>query len=333
MTLLKSSLAALLITAGSTGIALAGDWKPEKPITLIVPWGAGGATDQVTRVTAGALEGPLGQKVVVVNQPGASGSIGSKAAMDAPHDGYTWTAGAAKDLGTYAVTGKFDTKIQDWHLFLNSALVNVISVNPDSKIQDMGAFLEALKAGNGTAVGTSGVNSAGHSAMEAIVKAAGGAYKHVSYDGGAAAVLSTVSGETQATSQLITEQIEMLKGKRLRPLAVLATEAIEVPGVGTIPPITEWLPDFKPTPIYFGIFVPKGVPDDVVATLEKVWGKDIANSSDLKDYTTTKGSVMAVHSGDDAQARVWSSIQTNAWLLFDGGKGAVSPDTLGIPRP
>ena len=76
-------------------------WKPEKPITLIVPWAAGGSTDQVSRVAAAEIETALGQKVVVVNQGGASGSIGTRNALQAAPDGYTWTAGAAKDLGTY----------------------------------------------------------------------------------------------------------------------------------------------------------------------------------------------------------------------------------------
>ena len=70
-------------------------WKPEKPITLIVPWAAGGSTDQVSRITAAEIEKALGQKVVVVNQGGASGSIGTRNAMQAPPDGYTWTAGTA----------------------------------------------------------------------------------------------------------------------------------------------------------------------------------------------------------------------------------------------
>ena len=72
---------------------------------LIVPWAAGGSTDQVTRVTAGELEKALGQTIVVVNQPGASGAIGTKSALDAAKDGYTWTAGAAQDLGTYQTLG------------------------------------------------------------------------------------------------------------------------------------------------------------------------------------------------------------------------------------
>ena len=82
-------------------------WKPTKPITIIVPWGAGGSTDQITRILAGELEGKLGQKIVIVNQPGGSGSVGSKTALDAKKDGYTWTAGMIGDLGTYAIKGFF----------------------------------------------------------------------------------------------------------------------------------------------------------------------------------------------------------------------------------
>ena len=75
-------------------------WKPTKPINIIVPWAAGGATDQMIRITAADLEEALGQKIVVLNQPGTSGSIGSKNALEAPKDGYTWTSGAPKDLGS-----------------------------------------------------------------------------------------------------------------------------------------------------------------------------------------------------------------------------------------
>ena len=96
-------VAALL--AASAGTACAQNWKPTRPINLIVPWAAGGSTDQITRVTAAELEKVLGQTIVIVNQPGASGSIGTKSALDAAKDGYTWTAGAAQDLGTYQTLG------------------------------------------------------------------------------------------------------------------------------------------------------------------------------------------------------------------------------------
>jgi len=326
---LKNILTGAVTAALLAGPALA-EW-PEKPIQLIVPWGAGGATDQVTRVVAAELEGALGQSVVVVNQPGASGSLGSQAAWDAPHDGYTWTAGAAKDLGTYAVTGKMDTSIKDWDLYLNSALASVISVPANSEINNLDDFVAALKAG-GLTVGTSGVNSAGHSAIEAVSGAVGGDYVHATYDGGAAAVLSTVSGETQATTQLISEQIDMLRGGKLKPIAILSDGDADVPGVGVIPSISGALPDVPVAPIYFGIFVPGDVPGDVSSKLEKAWA-DLATSEALTEYTEGRGSLMTVHSGQEAQDKVWSSIQLNAWLLHDAGNSAKSPEDLGIPRP
>ena len=63
------------------------EWEPKKPIKLIVPWGAGGSTDRSARTTVGVIEDAWGQKVVVVNQPGASGSVGTKGCLDAPRDG------------------------------------------------------------------------------------------------------------------------------------------------------------------------------------------------------------------------------------------------------
>src|ERR687895_1549370 len=110
----------LLLLAGAllTCPAYSQNWKPSKPVTIIVPWAAGGSTDQVTRITASELEASLGQKVVIVNQPGASGSIGTKNALEAQKDGYTWAAGPAQDLGVYKVLGMLDTSIKDWHLYL-----------------------------------------------------------------------------------------------------------------------------------------------------------------------------------------------------------------------
>ena len=113
------SMAALSLAIAAP--AAAQQWKPTRPINLIVPWAAGGSTDQVTRVTAAEMEKALGQTVVIINQPGASGSIGTRSALDAAKDGYTWTAGAAQDLGSYETLGSLKTRITDWHLFLSVA--------------------------------------------------------------------------------------------------------------------------------------------------------------------------------------------------------------------
>jgi len=81
--------AVALATFAFAGGAAAQDWQPSGPINIIVPWGAGGSTDQVTRVTAPIIADALGVNVVIVNQPGASGSIGTQAVLDGPRDGMT----------------------------------------------------------------------------------------------------------------------------------------------------------------------------------------------------------------------------------------------------
>jgi tripartite-type tricarboxylate transporter receptor subunit TctC len=322
-------LAAMLVT----GPALA-DWKPNKPVTIIVPWAAGGSTDQVTRVTASEIESALGQKVVIVNQPGASGSIGTKSAFEAPKDGYTWSAGAAQDLGVYKVLGMLDTSITDWHLFLNVANVSVVGVNPATPFKDMKELLEAMKAKpNQITVATAGVTSAGHKAMEAIARAAGVTYRHVTYDGGNPAVVSTVAGETQVTTQLAVEQAEMIRAKRLRPLATVGDKPLDLEGFGTIPAITGVLPRLSEPTNYFGIFVPKGVPQDVVDTLNKIWKDNIGKSAALRKYAENRGALFAPATGDDAQKLVFPAIQANAWTLHETGKAKVAPDTVGIPKP
>lgn len=310
------------------------DWKPNKPVTIIVPWAAGGSTDQVTRITASEIEAMLGQKVVIVNQPGASGSIGTKNALEAQKDGYTWTAGAAQDLGVYKVLGMLDTSIKDWHLFLNVANVSVVGVNPSAPFKDMKELIDAMKAKpNQITVATAGLTSAGHKAMEAIARATGVSYRHVTYDGGNPAVVATVAGETQVTTQLAVEQAEMIRAKRLRPLATVGDKPLELEGFGTIPPMTSVVPKFSEPTNYFGIFVPKGVPQDVVEALNKIWRDNIAKSATLRRYAENRGALFAPATGEEAQKLVFPAIQANAWTLQETGKAKVSPDTVGISKP
>ncbi|MGA0570902.1 Bug family tripartite tricarboxylate transporter substrate binding protein [Variovorax sp. VNK109] len=328
----RGLLTAALLSVAATG-AFA-QWKPTRPITLIVPWAAGGSTDQVTRVAAAEVEKHLGQKVVVMNQPGASGSVGTKNAVEAPKDGYTWTAGAAKDLGTYKVLGMLDTSISDWNLYLTVAHVSVVGVNADTPYKTMTELLDAMKAKPGTiSVATAGVNSSGHSAIEAIARATGTSYKHVTYDGGNPAVVSTLSGETQVTTQLAAEQTDMIRAKKIRPLAVVSDKPLTIEGYGTIPPLSQFVPGFKDPINYFGLFVPKGVPAEVTQTLNKIWAEQIAKGDALKKYAESRGAMFAGQSGDEAQKLVMPAIQSYAWVQQAAGKAKVSPDTIGIPKP
>ena len=328
---------ALKFLVAAASLALAGaayaQWKPSKPITIIVPWSAGGATDQVTRLTAAELEPALGQKIVVVNQPGGAGSIGTKNAMEAPKDGYTWTAGAAKQLGTYPLLGMLNSKVDDFHLYLSVTNVSIVSVNPNTPYQSLKQLLDDMKARPGQVkVATAGNTSSGHFAMEAISKAAGVKYRHVTYDGGNPAVVATVGGECELTTQLAVEQTEMIQGKRLRPLAVVADQPLTIEGFGTIQPITQMLANFPRITTAFGIFIPKGVPAEVAATMEKLWAERIARSDKIRQYAQQKGALFTPSSGKQAYDLVWPTVVEDAYMLQEAGMAKVPLESIGIRR-
>jgi len=309
-------------------------WKPTKPITVIVPWSAGGATDQITRICAGELEEKLGQKIVIVNQPGASGSVGTKTVIDAPRDGYTWASGAIGDVGTYKILGFVDTRVENWHIYLNVANVMLISVHPDTPYKNFGDLMEAFKDKPGKiTVATAGMISAGRVAMEGIKKVTGIEYEHVTYDGGYPAVVACVKGETEVTAQLACEQADMIRAKKLRPLAVLATEPLEIADYEKkIEPITRWIPEFSPTLSYFGIFIPKGVPEEVITTMNKLWREIIADSEVIKNYAKDRGAIFVPYWGTEGLVKSFPIVQFYSWLYYDMGKAEESPLTIGIPR-
>jgi tripartite-type tricarboxylate transporter receptor subunit TctC len=307
-------------------------WKPTRPINLIVPWAAGGSTDSVTRVVASELEKPLGQTIVIINQPGASGAIGTNSCLNAARDGYTWTAGAAQDLGAYETLGTAKARITDWNLFLSIANVSVLSVNANSPYKTPQEFIAGLKANPGkTAVATAGVTSGGHAAMDMLAKAAGVTYRHVTYDGGTPAVIATVSGEADATSQLASEEADMIRAKKLRPLFTFSDKALDLEGFGIIPPLSATLPGFAAPVNYFGIFLPKGTPDEVLAAVHAAWTTTIANSDLLRKYSVSHGALFAPVDGEAAQKAAFPAVQANAWMLFNNGQAKVSPATVGIP--
>src|SRR4029079_17770535 len=152
-------------------------------------------------------------------------------------------------------------------------------------------------------------------------------YKEVSYDGGNPAVVATVAGEADLTTQLAVEQADMIRGKRLRPLATVSDKPLVLEGYGTIPPLSDTVPKFSAPANYFGIFVPKGVPAEVTQTLDRIWRENIAHNEALKKDAARRGDMLAPSYGDEAQKAVFPAVQANAWLLFASGKTKVSPDT------
>lgn len=310
------------------------EWQPDGPVSIVVPWSAGGSTDTVTRVLAGELTEALGQNVVIINQPGASGSVGTRSVWDAPHDGMMWAAGAAADLGAYPVLGMLDATLPDWRLYLHVANPGLISVPADSNIEDFGQLLEALQTSDEPlTVATAGLTSAGAIAMGAIEGAADINYRQIVYEGGNPAVIATVAGETDFTSQTATEQVDMIRAERLRPLAVIASSPLELDGYGTVPPVTEWLPDVQSANNYFGIWIPADAPQDVLDTMDAVWENTIMDSEAMKAFAAERGALFDPSYGDAAQEAAMPMLSINAWQQYDGGTAENSPEDFGIPRP
>jgi len=331
---INTGIAAAGMAVAICGPALA-QWVPDRPINIIVPWSAGGSTDQVTRVVAPILEEALGTQIVVVNQPGASGSTGTQSALDAPRDGYTWTANAIANNATYSVTGLVEnTSIDDYRIYLHVANVPVVSVNAESGITDFGALLDAVKSGEIT-VGTAGVNSSGGMALAAISEAAGEPFnaRMIAYDGGNPAVIAAASGEVEATTQLATEQAEMIRGGKIRPLAVLSDEPLVIEGLDPIPPITQWLPDMPIAPDYFGVFIPVGAPQEVYDTVDKIWAEKVMTSPEMQAYANERGAVFAPSFGEEALERAMPVVISEACARVTRGEAVVDPSEIGITCP
>jgi tripartite-type tricarboxylate transporter receptor subunit TctC len=316
--------------------AAAGQWAPDRPIQLIVPWGAGGSTDVVIRVVVPELERALRGRITVLNQPGASGATGTQAVLDAPRDGYTWASGSVGGLGLYQVNNLLQTNARnDWHLFLSSADVGIIGVNAGaSQYQNFNDLLADFRANPGNVrVATAGSTSSGTINIEKVRQYTNIEYTNVPYQGGAPAVTAVVAGEVMVTSQLISEQAEMIRGRMIRPLAALSMTDLELPGFGTIPSITRYISNFQAGDNWFGIFIPRGVPAEVISTMERIWTEVVATAREPREFIEGRGMVYNPSSGQTAQDRAYAYYSAAGWVLYDNGLAPVNPATVGIPRP
>ena len=130
------------------------------------------------------------------------------------------------------------------------------------------------------------------------------------------------------------EEVDMIKAGKLRPLAVLADAPLKIDGYDQeIPSVKKWIPDFVTAPIYFGIFVPKGVPQEAVDTLTMIWDKSLKNNEGLQTFAAKNAMIFDPATGDTAMQKAFPMVQLDAWLKFDSGDAAIDPSTIGIPRP
>ncbi|OHD82104.1 MAG: hypothetical protein A3J97_09140 [Spirochaetes bacterium RIFOXYC1_FULL_54_7] len=324
--------AAPLFAAGAQDAVPTDAWKPSRTITLIVPWGAGGASDLTARTLAGEMEAVLGTRIAVVNQPGASGSTGQKSAFDAPKDGYTWAGNADASVATYQVLNYTpEISHRDWQAYFGIFTPCVITVNPSSPIKDWDSLINAFKT-RSVNVASAGIGAGGHIAAEAFAGNLGLKYNHVPYGGGNPAVVATVAGETEVVMQLSMEVADMLRAGKLRAIAVLDNKPLQISGVAEIPAVTKFAPTMPSVGFHFGLFIPRAIPGNAAKAISDAF--TVASQSEaIKKLAEQRGSVAASVQGLEADAVMEKAASMFGWLMFEGKVAPLSPEQFGIKRP
>lgn len=285
------------------------------------------------RILASQMERPMSQRIVIVNSPGGGGAIGMKEVWDRARDGYTWTANSSTAVTSYAILGQLTLTHRDWLYFYTLYTPNVIAVRNESPFKNVNDLVAAMKARPGAvSVASAGAGSSGHLAAEVFRLTAQTTYRHVAYAGGAPAVLAAVAGETEVVMQLSIEAAEFLRAGRLRALAVMSKDPLEISGYGTIPPITQAIPNFPETGSNFGIMVPRDMPADILAAIDEAFRAG-SDTFTVRSFVKQNGAAHITLSGKEASDATERKARRVAWILFDAGLAKRNPTELNLPRP
>jgi tripartite-type tricarboxylate transporter receptor subunit TctC len=257
-----------MVAALAFGHAALANNYPSRPITIIVPFSAGGPSDAVARILAERMKATLGEAVLIENVTGAGGSIGVGRAVRSAPDGYTISFG---HLGTHVANGAiyklgYDlvTDLEPLVLLPSNPMI-VVSKNavPAKSLTELLAWLKSRPMP--PTAGTAGAGSGSHIAGLYFEKVSGIKLQYVPYRGTAPALTDLVAGQIDIIVDQISNSISQVRAGTIRAYAVTADE--RVPSAPDIPTTDEaGLPGFHMT-LWSGLWVPKGTPKDIVAKL------------------------------------------------------------------
>ncbi|WP_342241191.1 Bug family tripartite tricarboxylate transporter substrate binding protein [Inquilinus sp. OTU3971] len=259
--------AALLpVTGASAQDAAAG--YPAKPVTIIVPFAAGGNTDLFGRLLADEMSKTFGQTFIVENKPGAGGAIGAELLAKAQPDGYT--LGMAT-VSTHAINPwvykdlAYDPVKDFAPVSLAATLPNLLVVNPSFPAKSVPELIALLKAEpEGHSYASSGFGTSIHLAAAAFEQQIGARMTHVPYKGSAQALSDVVAGHVEMIFDNIPTAVEQAKAGAVRPLAVTGLQRAAV--LPDVPTMAEFLPGFDITS-WQGLLAPAGTPPAIVEKL------------------------------------------------------------------
>ncbi|MEO7742068.1 MAG: tripartite tricarboxylate transporter substrate binding protein [Usitatibacter sp.] len=262
---LNALLAASLLLA--TGLACAQDDYPNKVVKIIVPYGAGGSTDVLTRIVAQRLGERLGKTVIVENRAGANGIIGADAAAKSAADGYTFLAASNGQVVNVVLKKDMPYDLmRDLVPVVNMAVMpNVLGVHPSQPMKTLKEVVEAARANPGSlAYGHAGVGSSQHLAGEIFRVGAKIEIRQIAYKGGGPAVADALGGHVPLVVAGLPAIAQHAKSGALRAVAVTGEK--RSPQLPDVPTMQEQ--GYVNNEVFWiGLAAPRGTPPAVVARI------------------------------------------------------------------
>lgn len=297
MTTLKKFAAVALAAALSApfaGSASAAEWPGSKPITMVIPYAAGGFADTRMRMLGDELGKELGTTVVVENKAGAGGVIGTADIARAKPDGYTIGSGHLAPLSVNPTlmpnNVRYDVKKDLIPVILIEEAPLILSVNKKVPVQSLAELIALAKKDPGALTfGSSGVGGAHHLSGELFAQDAGIKLTHVPYKGGAPAATDLMAGHIDMMFEMGYAAMPAIQADKVHPIAVTSSQRLAL--LPNVPTMAEsGLPGFE-SYNWQGIIVPAGTPRPIVDKLNAAFNRVLQKPEVKQAFDATGGQV------------------------------------------